>query len=92
MKLRSPIFYSFSFKFFCEDDMEEERDKLKEIIKRAKEAKINLENFKIPKNYENHFKIGTKWKILILAIIFSLIYGKNSHLIDSQKVRVTPRR
>lgn len=66
--------------------MEEEKKKLKEILKRAKENKICLKKLKIPKIYQKHFELNFKWKFFIVIAVLSSFYGKFSHLFDSKKV------
>lgn len=67
-------------------DMEKEKEKLVEILKRAKKNKIELKKLKIPKAYQKHFKISLRWKFLIIVGVLSIIYGKFSHLFGSEKV------
>lgn len=66
-------------------NMEEAQEKLAELLKIAKEKK--LKELKIPRNYQQKFELSWKLKICILAMIFSLVYGKCSHLFNTQKVR-----
>jgi hypothetical protein len=66
--------------------MDQEKEKLVEILKRAKKNKISLKNLKIPKAYKKQFVICFRWKFFIVAGILSIIYGKYSYLLDTKKV------
>lgn len=66
--------------------MEEAHEKLAELLKVAK--KKNLKSIKIPKKYQKQFQLSLKFKFMIVVLILSFLYGKFSHLLDTQKVKI----
>lgn len=66
--------------------MEEAREKLAILIKMAKEK--NLKSLKIPKKYQKKFQLSLKFKFLFFVTILTFLYGKFSHLLHTQKVKL----
>jgi hypothetical protein len=66
--------------------MEEASQKIKTLLAKARDEKIELSKLEVIKKRDEYFRINRKYKIIITIMFLCYIYGRLKHLIDFNKV------
>lgn len=66
--------------------LEEEQKKLKVLIEKAREGKIDLRSLKAIKKRGKFFGVGKKFKIFSVLLVLALMHGAVSNLFFTNKV------
>jgi hypothetical protein len=67
--------------------MEEAREKLKVLMKKARKEKIDLSGLKAVRKRESFFSYGRKTKVFGVLVVLVVLHGATEHLLFTKNVR-----